>query len=103
MTVAIVCLLALIAITLIAHLVIDLARESRREAIEAYIGHVVVLHLRDEGASIKGVLVGAERGVALTLAQAEYLLKDATSPIDGRTVIPWGRLDFFQVLTGGEQ
>lgn len=104
MTVAIVCLLAVIAIVLVLGLVVVIARESRREAIEAYIGHTVVLHLREEGASLRGVMVSAERNprgelVAVGLAKAEYLLKGATSPaIDGRTVVPWPRVDFFQVL-----
>jgi len=94
-------LLAVIVLLLIGLVVYDVRRDWR-PAIDRYVGHRVVLHIRDNGPSLRGVLLEPGPDV-LRLGQAEHLGAQAVvTPLDGVQVIPRGRLDFFQVLASGD-
>jgi hypothetical protein len=98
MAAAVVGLLAIIAILLAATLALRLV-EHRALAIDRQIGRRVVVHLRDSGPSIEGVVAEVAPD-AIQLASAEHLgERGVRVALDGRTAIPRERLDFFQVLT----
>lgn len=96
MIIAIVCLLVAITTIELARLLLD-SRTHRRPAIDRYVGHRLVLHLRDSPASIRGVLAEAAPD-ALVLARAEHLEGRGVVPLDGHQVIERGRYTYFQVL-----
>lgn len=100
MTIAIVCLLAAIAAIEIARLLLD-SHTRRRPAIDRYVGHRIVLHLRDSPASVRGVLTEAAPD-ALVMARAEHLEGRSAVPLDGLQVIERGRYMFFQLLGPGD-
>lgn len=101
MDIAIVCLLAVLAVTAIAGLVAHIAGVARAApAIDGYVGHTVVVHLRGDGPSLRGVLVAAARD-ALTLADAAHLVAAGPILLEGRQLVPRDRLEYFQVLARG--
>jgi hypothetical protein len=96
MTVAIVCLLGILAILAAAQLVRGLANDHRRQpAIDGYVGQTIALHLLS-GKSMRGVLVDAAPD-AVILARAEHL-GSVVVALDGRQVVPRDRIDFFQAM-----
>lgn len=96
MTITIICLLAAIAIIELSRLLLD-SRTRRREAIDRYVGHRIVLHLTNSPASVRGVLAEAAPD-ALVLARAEHLEGRDPVPLDGVQVIGRDRYSYFQVL-----
>lgn len=95
--IVIACLLAVITILLAALLALRLV-EHRAPAIDRQVGRKVVVHLRDRGPSIEGVLAEVASDV-IQLANAEHLgERGMRTSLDGRTALPRERIDFFQVL-----
>lgn len=96
MTIPIVFLLAAIAAIEVARLLLD-SKARRRPAIDRYVGHRLVLHLRNSAVSVRGVLADAAPD-ALVLARAEHLEGRSVVPLDGVQVIERGGYTYFQVL-----
>lgn len=100
MTIATPAVLVLLTVIETARLVLAL-RESRRPAIDAYVGRRIAVHRIGAEESVMGVLKEAAPD-ALVLVRANFVSTRATTPIDGEQVIERSRVDFFSVLDGGD-
>jgi hypothetical protein len=101
MTIVTLCLLAVLVAVELARLARD-ERDSRRPAIDAYVGRRVAVHRRGEDESVMGVLKEAAPD-ALVVVRASYVSRTASTPLDGEQVIERSRMDFFSVLDGGTE
>lgn len=97
MTIAIVCLLTAITAVELARLLLD-SKVRRRPAIDRYVGHRVILQLRDSQVSLRGVIAEAAPD-AIVLARAEHLEGKSAIALDGpAVVVERSRFTYFQVL-----
>lgn len=99
-------LLALLPVTIQAgrDLLAELARrrsaatERRELGLDRLVRRQVVVHQREGGPSIRGVVVEADPH-ALVLDRAQHLVEpDRSVPLAGRVWVPRGRVDYLQEL-----
>lgn len=100
MSVALTALVAVLLLVELSRLAL-VVRDARRPAIDRYVGHRLVVHTRDDGPSIRGVLLAPNR-LEVRLADAEYLTDKGAQPLEGEQIIPRERLQFWQDLGAGE-